>query len=600
MPSKKEQQGLQKYKDMMSKYTQRDIDSLDEGNREIWDEADLNIKNGVLPSRDIQDVFRVLEKNKQEKQQSSDEQQRLKVKRGLEAGRDAAKEKVKNIVEPLLVQLKNENNGEIPDTIESEKVNQYAREKINPTLDVKAAEQKLQQLDNNEKSGGNVASRRPGVVDASQHAGVENGPKTAGEPNKEQPEEKNGEQPGETDELVGRNKNKNKKPMSEHDKQNIIDALRKLSDSDLYWLSTELKKEAENVNEAFFNKRKHLSKNDAVHSLARKAKELGIPPREVISAWETEARGSTDVRELQGILRVVANRHGKNIASASSKEVKVKKHDKEVGALAKSILNYSIKYGRSQDVLDIMKDSGLESNVLGNVGHKLRKFYPKNWFGESLNEFAVSRHVVGQFLSDVADAAGVKKAGEAPQESDTDENDKNIQAQESLRVMAEILDSSSDVTKQIMIECAIQWCLDKSGNHVNNVLTESVSKSPVIEERYFDFVNEMMEEYGVMWGDFGIRPLYENGNIVLKKKININETISSELLDRKIDVISLKKVLSLISDHNMAGNLSLIRKSIFSKLRDTNNIESKTLRYIGDELVGLANKGIDISQAFNV
>ena len=623
MPSKKDIQSLQKYKTQMDRYNQRDIDGLDEGNREIWDSANDSVKNGKVPSRDILSVFRVLNKNKEEKQEAADEEHRKKTISNISAGRDAARQNTANIIEPLLVQLKSENNGEIPDNIDSDKVIQYAKKELNPALDVKAAEQQLQQLVAKDQS-----TRRPGVVAPNQLAGGNNqtnATKSAGNDTQKAAAGKESEKQSlETDSIENNGEKSDKKPMADADKNNIKKHLGKLSNADLHWLTTELKKELKNASEKGFNnieegvfdkiggmlnKRERYSTTDALHYIVRTARELGIPSKEVISDWEQEAHNSTDKRVIQGVIRKVANRHGKNIESA--KDIKLK-GDSKASPLAKSILTYCVKNDRCQDVLDIMKDSGLESGAIGSVADKIRRIPGVGkMFGESLNEFDISHKVTGEFLTAVASAAGVKKAGEAPQKSDTDAIEKGNDevednggdeevTQESLRRIADMLDNSSAETKCVVIECAIKWSLHNCGNNVRKTLTESVAPSPAIDEVHFDFLNEMLESYGVLWSDLGIRPLYEDGYIVLKKKTKINETISSELLDTKIDVISLKKVLSLISDHNMGGNMSLIRKSIFSKLRNVDNIEAKTLRYIGDELTSLAHKGVDLSQAFNV
>lgn len=596
-----------------------------EEDKKAWKDMLRGVMRGDVPSdtAEFTRLYGLLVNAKQEKQgnatgDGSDNAAGADAKGTVD---NSSKQEAKDIMQPLLVQLKSENNGEIPDNIDSDRVIQYAKKELNPALDVKAAEQQLQQLVAKDQS-----TRRPGVVAPNQLAGDNN--QTNGKDAQKAaatPSGKESEKPSlETDSIENNGEKSDKKPMADADKNNIKKHLGKLSNADLHWLTTELKKELKNASEKGFNnieegvfdkiggmlnKRERYSTTDALHYIVRTARELGIPSKEVISDWEQEAHNSTDKRVIQGVIRKVANRHGKNIESA--KDIKLK-GDSKASPLAKSILTYCVKNDRCQDVLDIMKDSGLESGAIGNVADKIRRIPGLGkMFGESLNEFDISHKVTGEFLTAVASAAGVKKAGEAPQKSDTDAIEKGNDevednggdeevTQESLRRIADMLDNSSAETKCVVIECAIKWSLHNCGNNVRKTLTESVAPSPAIDEVHFDFLNEMLENYGVLWSDLGIRPLYEDGYIVLKKKTKINETISSELLDTKIDVISLKKVLSLISDHNMGGNMSLIRKSIFSKLRNVDNIEAKTLRYIGDELTSLANKGVDLSQAFNV
>ncbi len=635
MPSKKYDASLSEYKKKMGQFNKTgDIALLsDEEDRAMWKEMYKDVLRGKIPADkgEFKRLYGLLVYNKKEKQGTAagnDTTEKKNPAAGSDKSAssnskgtvdDSPKQEAKDIMNPLLVQLKSENNGKIPDNIETDEVIQYAKKELNPALDVKAAEQQLEQLAANDQS-----TRRPGLTTPTPKAG-DDAQTAAATPAEKESEKESEKQPLETDSIEINDEKSDKKPMSDADRNNILKHLGKLSNADLHWLTTELKKELENASKEkgadnieegiadkikdYLNKRERYSTTDALHYIVRTARELGIPSKEVISDWEKIAHNSTDKSIIQGVIRNVANRHGKNIESA--KDIKLK-GDSKASPLAKSILTYCVKNDRCQDVLDIMKDSGLESGAIGNVADKIRRIPGLGkMFGESLNEFDISHKVTGEFLTAVASAAGVKKAGEAPQKSDTDAIEKGNDevednggdeevTQESLRRIADMLDNSSAETKCVVIECAIKWSLHNCGNNVRKTLTESVAPSPAIDEVHFDFLNEMLESYGVLWSDLGIRPLYEDGYIVLKKKTKINETISSELLDTKIDVISLKKVLSLISDHNMGGNMSLIRKSIFSKLRNVDNIEAKTLRYIGDELTSLANKGVDLSQAFNV
>lgn len=102
-----------------------------------------------------------------------------------------------------------------------------------------------------------------------------------------------------------------------------------------------------------------------------------------------------------------------------------------------------------------------------------------------------------------------------------------------------------------------------------NPFTEDLMESEMDEESLAGLLRSLEDEFGAV----------EEGN--------------GDLLDRPLDNIKLNTIIGLIDGNNIGGELDVIRGSIMSKWNDR-SVDTRTLRGIGDEILSLSKKGLDV------